>query len=439
MKGIGKRTAESYEGDPNGAPELFITYKCDDSNNDGICDVCPGGMEPGDPCDDGDSGTYNDLIDSNCDCIGTPYDCPSIQANFGDPCDDGDPGTYNDIISPSCICEGIQYDCPVIPANIGDVCDDGDSNTTNDMIDSNCNCVGTPQTNNISCVKISTSSDDAEEKPNGNLSLSSSDLEMIVDGSNDQIIGLRFSNLNIPQYATINSADIQFTVDQTDNVNPCNLQIYGEAVDDASTFSGNYDISTRSKTSAYETWSPANWVTVGEAGPDQKTVDLSSIIQEIVNRSGYTSNSSIVIIIEGVGKRTAESFNASPSWAPEMCVEYFDPPQSLGVNPNSTESETSAEELKEEDDTKSFENSAINIYPNPARDRLYVSFEASKRNLVRIEIMDLNGRQLISDTKEIFKGTNQIILDDLDLESGIYFIQLRFQEKVFASKFTILK
>ena len=48
----------------------FITYKCNDNNDDGICDFCPGGSEPGSPCDDGDSGTYNDTIDDNCDCIG---------------------------------------------------------------------------------------------------------------------------------------------------------------------------------------------------------------------------------------------------------------------------------------------------------------------------------------------------------------------------------
>ena len=44
---------------------------------------------------------------------------------------------------------------------------------------------------------------------------------MIVDGPDDQKIGIRFNNLNIPQGALIENAYIQFTADQTDNINPC--------------------------------------------------------------------------------------------------------------------------------------------------------------------------------------------------------------------------
>ncbi|MCB9048938.1 MAG: hypothetical protein H6556_05850 [Lewinellaceae bacterium] len=37
------------------------------------------------------------------------------------------------------------------------------------------------------------------------------------------------------------------------------------------------------------------------AGDAQRTPDISAIIQEIVNRNGYTSGSSIAIIINGTG------------------------------------------------------------------------------------------------------------------------------------------
>ena len=36
----------------------------------------------------------------------------------------------------------------------------------------------------------------------------------------------------------------------------------------------------------------------------------------------FTENSAIAIIIEGTGKRVAESYNGSPSGAPEICIEY---------------------------------------------------------------------------------------------------------------------
>ena len=265
---------------------------------------------------------------------------------------------------------------------------------------------------------------------------------MIIDGGTTQTIGLRFTNLNIPQGAIITSADIQFVVDQTDNVNPCNLEIFGEASDDAQTFAGNYDISTRVKTAVSEIWSPADWINVGDAGPDQKTVDFASVIQEIVNRNGYSSSSAIAIIIEGVGKRTAESFNASPSLAPEICVEYFDPPQSIGLNPNGGILESEKEEFSFNNSTEAEDiklATPIHIYPNPASERLIVAFEAIEEDVVNIQIMDLSGRKLIIEKRNINEGKNAVLIDRLGLESGIYFIQVQFNGRIYSSKFTVLK
>ncbi len=70
-------------------------------------------------------------------------------------------------------------------------------------------------------------------------------------------------------------------------------------------------------------WDPVPWTTKGEAGPDQQTPDLASIIQETVNRSGWSSGNSLVIIITGTGTRTAESFNGDQNGAPVLYVEYL--------------------------------------------------------------------------------------------------------------------
>ena len=162
-----------------------------------------------------------------------------------------------------------------------------------------------------------------KKKPMELLVQPSSDLEMIVDGNNEQSIGLRFTNLNIPQGAQIEFAFIQFTVDQTDNQNPSNLDIYGEAIDDAPAFTtSTFNITSRQKTIESVYWSPANWTTVGDSGPDQQTDNIALIIQEIVDRPGYTENSAIVIIIEGEGKRTAESFDGDPGGAAELMITY---------------------------------------------------------------------------------------------------------------------
>ncbi|MFQ6070598.1 MAG: right-handed parallel beta-helix repeat-containing protein, partial [Candidatus Aminicenantales bacterium] len=185
------------------------------------------------------------------------------------------------------------------------------------------------QPNSLS-VRVSQSSDDAEEQspPNGSMYLTSSDLELVNDGSTNQVVGIRFQNVTIPQGATITNAYIQFTVDETDSVTT-DLTIYGEDTDNASTFgTASGDISSRTKTTAYVSWNniPA-WNTVGEAGSDQQTPDISSIIQEIIDRAGWLSGNSLAVIIEGSGERTAESYNGSSSSAPLLVVNYTTPNQ----------------------------------------------------------------------------------------------------------------
>ena len=63
--------------------------------------------------------------------------------------------------------------------------------------------------------RISNGMDDVEEDPaDGSIYASSSDIELVYDDGN-QIVGLRFTGLNIPPGAAIDSAFIQFTVDES--------------------------------------------------------------------------------------------------------------------------------------------------------------------------------------------------------------------------------
>ncbi|MFB3070625.1 MAG: hypothetical protein ACE1ZK_01025, partial [Nitrospirales bacterium] len=82
------------------------------------------------------------------------------------------------------------------------------------------------------------------------------------------------------------------------------------------------NISTRSRTAASVTWSPAPWASIGAAGPDQQTPNLAAIMQELVNRSGWVSGNAVALLITGTGKRVAESHNGNSSAAPVLHVEY---------------------------------------------------------------------------------------------------------------------
>src|SRR6266498_3693907 len=145
---------------------------------------------------------------------------------------------------------------------------------------------------------LSTGSDDAEESSSGVLSLDSSDLELVRDGSNQQV-GIRFTDVNIPQGAAITNAYIQFRVDET-NSEATTLTIKGEAIDHAPTFTTtSHNISARARSTSSVTWSPTAWNTVNEAGANQRTPDLSAIIQETVDRPGWASGNALAILITG--------------------------------------------------------------------------------------------------------------------------------------------
>ena len=177
---------------------------------------------------------------------------------------------------------------------------------------------------------------DAEERANGSMSLGSSDLEMAYDsgGSPDrgiQIIGLRFNEVDIPQGASITSARIRFRADANDN-GDTSLIISGESVDDAASFSSdNSELSSRlnsNGTNAEVNWNPSRW----ENNEYYYTNDISPVIQEIVNRTGYAEDDLIIFIRPGAGctdnecRRRADSRNESNSNAPRLEVEYTLPP-----------------------------------------------------------------------------------------------------------------
>ncbi|MCL7420197.1 MAG: Ig-like domain-containing protein [Methylobacter sp.] len=172
-------------------------------------------------------------------------------------------------------------------------------------------------------IRVSASTDDAEEIiSTGKMDLKSSDLEMILDSDGDQTVGMRFNAITIPQGATITSAFIQFTVDEAES-GATTLQIAGQSIDNAPTFTtGTGNISSRPKTGTSVSWSPAAWPTKNVAGPDQRTPNIAAVIQEIVNRAGWSSGNSLAVIITGNGERVAEAFDGVPSAAPLLHVEY---------------------------------------------------------------------------------------------------------------------
>jgi tartrate-resistant acid phosphatase type 5 len=173
--------------------------------------------------------------------------------------------------------------------------------------------------------RIVSGADDAEEKlSNGVMSLGSTDIELGEDPALNgaQTIGLRFQYLNVPKGASIAAAYLEFTVDEAFSV-ATNVVIRGQAVDNAPPFStAAFNVTGRTQTAAATQWNIPAWNTVGVK---QQSPDISAVIQEIVERNGWSPTNSVVLVISGSGHRTAEAYEGVPAAAPLLHVEYSTP------------------------------------------------------------------------------------------------------------------
>ena len=178
-------------------------------------------------------------------------------------------------------------------------------------------------------VRVAAGTDDAEEHlTEGNtIDLTSSDLELGEEGGDGdfQEVGMRFLDIGIPADATITSATIQFTADETDDEDT-SLLIYGQLSPNPTTFTEAVaDITSRPKTTSSVEWNDIPlWEVEGEAGPAQLTPDFSALVQEIIDQPDWAANNAMVVIIapNPGGERTAESFDGDAAAAPLLKIEY---------------------------------------------------------------------------------------------------------------------
>ncbi|MCH7556076.1 MAG: hypothetical protein IIB56_01320 [Planctomycetes bacterium] len=185
--------------------------------------------------------------------------------------------------------------------------------------------------------RINAGSDDAEEHvlDGGMESLTSSDLELGYEGSMApaglQTIGCRWVGVPVPKGATITEAWVQFSADDINNnyhIPDVSVIIEGELSPNPATFSSTAsDISSRPTTTAQVVWDIPQWMTVHAKGPEERTPDISSIIQEIVNQNGWAGSAIVLTFRDNPAKpsqgtREAESFNGSASEAPLLHISY---------------------------------------------------------------------------------------------------------------------
>ncbi|MEC8787130.1 MAG: VWA domain-containing protein, partial [Pseudomonadota bacterium] len=176
-------------------------------------------------------------------------------------------------------------------------------------------------------IIISTNEDDHDaHEIDGSVTTDSNDL-VLSSGIQTVTSGLRFTELNIPQGATIVNASIRFTSEKF-NVAGTSLVISAEASASSTAFaSSSNNLSARTKTAANVEWATDN--SFPASGEVITTPDISAVIQEVVDLSAWCGGKNLNILIEGsstdsASSREVRASDLGQSGAPQLVVTYDD-------------------------------------------------------------------------------------------------------------------
>ena len=172
-------------------------------------------------------------------------------------------------------------------------------------------------------LQVASGNDDAHEAETG-YGFTVSDPNLLIQAAANNYdrwwAGLRFDGVTIPQGATITSASLQTYKTSSNDIL---ATIYAEDVDDADDFSTTADVSGRTLTTASATWTDSSgtvsdWVT---------SADISSVIQEIVDRGSWASGNALVVIVAGRANGSnvsgfIRSYNGDTIYAAKLDIEY---------------------------------------------------------------------------------------------------------------------
>lgn len=154
--------------------------------------------------------------------------------------------------------------------------------------------------------------------------------EMYIGESGDKYwVGLRFANLDIPMGADVTKSFIVVSCHYPDNPgygtsNIFDVDIYGEDADNSITFSGSSYPSLRTRTTASVGWLETSvWYDYSY----YQTPEVSTIVQEVVDRAGWSAGNAMSFIIKDYASTTRSyrkirSIDSDPSHAAKLYVEY---------------------------------------------------------------------------------------------------------------------
>lgn len=270
---------------------------------------------------------------------------------------------------------------------------------------------------------VNISSDDAEQENQTMDKLYDDDLDAGWEGDdfNTLFVGLRFTNVQIPQGAIVDSAYLEVYSHEEEN-DQALITIIGEATDNAETFDLDNLITDRKQTNDSVLWNVNEKWTIWTK---YKSADFAQVIQEIVDRNGWKSGNALAIFLKGSDQgasnednaRDMESFENEedpadggdgknhPERAPKLVVVY------------SGAASTSNIDISQN----------VEIIPNPAND--FIQINIGKNQEFYVSIVDLNGKKIY---ERNVRSNEYINLSELP--KGSYLIQGTLEMGSFSKK-----
>jgi Subtilase family len=139
-----------------------------------------------------------------------------------------------------------------------------------------------------------------------------------------EVAGMRFRHLEIPQGARIIKATLKLCSYTSDLRADLTAVIHAEAADDVDEFGSDHRVSGATTTNASQVWqweSPA-W----SSNTWYESPDISQVIQEVVDRSGWSTSSSIAILCSADGYASTDrrfwSYDGNSDNAVQLEITY---------------------------------------------------------------------------------------------------------------------
>jgi hypothetical protein len=267
------------------------------------------------------------------------------------------------------------------------------------------------------------STDDAEQLNDAIDKLFDDDLDMGWEGDEFNIVttGLVFRNVNVPQGATIDSAFLEIYAHENEG-DTAIITIFGEAADSALTYNSTDLITARPSTQDSVRWVVGEDWTIWQP---YRTPDLKSIIQEIVNRSGWKAGNALNLIFTGEDQGASNEDNARDFEA----FENIEDPDDGGDGLNHPERvpklfiyyRTGSASIRGE-----LEQAAFSVYPQPARAGAFtLAFERALGGKLDIRLLNLQGQELQQWSRS---AAPRMELKAEGIQPGLYLLQINSVE-----------